>query len=108
MIFKVVGIFEVVMNRAKHMNRDSHEEWDAYNEIVSEAIIILVQVISKTIMTIIGRIQDPHLIWRHLRIQYYYNTAYSFIYKLYIIFSLSSLYDTNKPISEFIETFENE
>ena len=62
MIFKAVGLFEVVMNGAKPKNRDSHEEWDAYNEIVSEVIVILVQVISKPIMTIIGRIQDPHLI----------------------------------------------
>ena len=30
------------------------------------------------------------------------------MYKLYILFSLSSSYDANKPISEFIETFENE
>ena len=108
MNFIAVGLFEVVMNGAKARNGDSYEEWDAYNKIVSEVIVILVQVISKPIMTIIGRIQDPHLIWIHLRTQYYSDTSYSFVQKLHTLFSLSSLYDANKPISEFIETFENE
>ena len=71
MIFKAVGLFKVVMNGAKPKNGDSHEEWDAYNEIVSKAILILVQVVSKPIIAIIGRIQDPQLIWIHLRTQYY-------------------------------------
>ena len=56
MILKAVGLFEVVMNRAKPRNGDSYKEWDAYNEIVSEAIVILVQVVSKPIITIIRRI----------------------------------------------------
>ena len=56
MIFKAVGLFEVVINGAKPKNGDFHEEWDAYNEIVFEGIVILVQVVSKPIMTIIGRI----------------------------------------------------
>ena len=107
-IFKAVGLFKVIMNGAKPRNGDSHAEWDAYNEIVSEAIVILVQVVSKPIMTIIGRIQDPYLIWIHLRTQYYSDTAYSFVHKLDTLFSLSSSYDANKSISEFIETFENE
>ena len=62
LIFKAVGLLEVVVNGAKPLNGDSHEEWDAYNEIVFEAIVIHVQVVSNPIMTIIGRIQDPHQI----------------------------------------------
>ena len=108
MIFKAVGLYDVVVNGAKPINGDSNDDWKAYNEIVSEAVVVLVRVVTKPIMTIIGRIRDPHQIWRHLRAQYYSDTAYSFVHKLHVLFTLGSTYDSSKPIGEFIETFETE
>ena len=67
--------------------------WEAYNEIMSKAIIS--QVVTKPITTtIFSIIQDPNQIWKHLRLQYYSDTAYSFD-KLHV-------FDT--PTFEFTES----
>ena len=105
MIFNVVGLHDVVVNSAKPEGADDNME--TFNEIVSAAIVFLIQVIAKPILTIIGRISDPHQIWNHLRIQYYSDTAFSFIYELKNLFTIASTYDSTKPISKFIENFES-
>ena len=54
---KAVGPYEVVINAVKPITGDSGDDWEANNQIVSEAIVILIQVVTKPIMTIIGRIR---------------------------------------------------
>ena len=58
MIFNAIGLHNVVVNSAKLEGADDNMEM--FNNIVSAAIILLIQVIAKPILTIIGRIADSH------------------------------------------------
>ena len=107
MIFNAVGLYDVVVNSAKPALERADDDMETFNEIISAAIVLLIQVIAKPILTIIGRILDPHEIWNHLRTQYYPDTAFSFIHELNNLFTLGSTYDSTKLISKFIETFES-
>ena len=107
MIFNAVGLHNVVFNGTKLALEGADNGMEMFNEIISAAIVLLIQVIVKPILTIIGRISDPHEIWNHLRTQYYSDTAFSFIHELNNLFTLRSTYDSTKPISKFIVNFES-
>ncbi len=107
MIFTAVGLYDVVVDGAKPAPEGANDDQEAFNEITSAAIVLLIQVIAKPILTIIGRITDPHEIWNHLQTQYYSDTAFSFIHELNNLFTIGSTYDSTKPITEFIENFES-
>ena len=104
-IFNVLGLHDIVVNGAKP--KGANINMDTFNEIVSAAIVLLIQVIAKPILTIIGRISDPHEIWNHLRTQYYSDTTFSFIYELNNLFTIGSTYNSTKLITEFIENFKS-
>ena len=104
-IFNTVGLYDVVVNGTKLEPTD--DDIETFNEIISATIVLLIQLIVKPILTIIGRISDPHDIWNHLQTQYYSNTTFSFIYELNNLFTIGSTYDSTKPITEFIENFES-
>ena len=107
MIFNAVGLYDVLVNGAKPALEGADDDMETFNEIISAAIVLLIQVIAKLLLTIIGRILDPHEIWNHLRTQYYSDTAFSFIHELNNLFTLGSTYDSTKPSSEFNENFES-
>src|SRR5258706_11546071 len=107
MIFTAVGRYDVIVDGAKPALEGANDDLEAFNEITSAAIVLLIQVIAKPILTIIGRITHPHEIWNHLRTQYYSDTAFSFIHELNNLFTIGSTYDSTKPITEFIENFES-
>src|SRR5258705_13891746 len=101
MIFTAVRLYDVIVDGAKPAleGAQADDDQEAFNEIVSAAIVLLIQVIAKPILTIIGRITDPHEIWNHLRTQYYSDTAFSFIHELNNLFTIGSTYDSTKPIT---------
>src|SRR5258706_5767544 len=107
MIFIAVGLYDVVIDGAKPALEGANDDLESFNEITSTAIVLLIQVIAKPILTIIGRITDPYEIWNHLQTQYYSDTAFSFIHELNNLFTIGSIYDSTKPITEFIENFES-
>lgn len=81
---------------------------EAYREIKSAAMILIIQLISQQIFVKCNRIQEPHELWNHLRAQYYSDTPYSFVHQIHSLLPVRSSFDSSKPVSEFIDKFESE
>jgi transposase InsO family protein len=74
----------------------------------SQALLLLIQVISKPIMKLVSKKRDPHLIWTYLRESYHRDTAFSFVQQIMNFTSLPTTYDPAEPLGIFIDRFETE
>jgi hypothetical protein len=74
----------------------------------SQALLLLIQVLSKPIIKLVAKKRDPHLIWAYLKESYHRDTAFSFVQQIMNFTSLPSTYDPSEPLGTFIDKFETE
>ena len=72
------------------------------------ALLVLIQVLSKSILKVVDKLHHQHSIWIYLYQTYYRDSAFSFVFQINILFGLSGVLDPSRPLLEFIEQFENE
>ena len=59
MIFKTTGLYDIAVLGASCPNSNSNSDIEAYGEIKSTAMIMIIQLISQQILAKCNRIHDP-------------------------------------------------
>ena len=111
MIFKTTGLYDVAVLSASCpalADGNSNSDIEAYREIKSAAMIMIIQLISQQILTKCNCIHDPNELWTHLKSQYYSDSPYSFVYQMHSLFTIGSSFDSTQLVSDFIQRFESE
>src|SRR5258706_15084560 len=80
MIFKTTGLYDVAVLGSSCP--DSNSDMEAYREIKSATMIMIIQLISQQILAKCNRIHDPYELWTHLKSQYYSDSHYSFVHQM--------------------------
>src|SRR5258706_6492053 len=106
MIFKITGLYDVAVLGSSCP--DSNSDIEAYREIKSAAMIMIIQLISQQILAKCNRIHDSYELWTHLKSQYYSDSPYSFVHQMHSLFTIGSSFDSIQPVSDFIEKYESE
>src|SRR5258705_1519906 len=106
MIFKTTGLYDVAVLGTSCP--DGNSDMEAYREIKSAAMIMIIQLISQQILAKCNRIHDPYELWTHLKSQYYSDSPYSFVHQMHSLFTIGSSFDSTQPVSDFIEKYESE
>ena len=76
--------------------------------LTQQAFLIIIQLVSAPIMAQIANFTNPHEMWAYLKENYYSDTYFSLVHQMQVLFTLERTLDTNRPIGEFIQTFETE
>src|SRR5258708_21453438 len=109
MIFKTTGLYDVaVLGTSCTDGNSDNSDMEAYREIKSAAMIMIIQLISQQILAKCNRIHDPFELWTHLKSQYYSDSPYSFVHQMHSLFTIGSSFDSTQPVSDFIEKYESE
>ena len=66
MIFKTTGLYDVAVLGASCPDGNSNSDMEAYREIKSAAMIMIIQLICQQILAKCNRILDPYDLWIHL------------------------------------------
>src|SRR5258705_1108432 len=106
MIFKTTGLYDVAVLGTSCPNGNS--DMEAYREIKSAAMIMIIQLISQQILAKCNRIHDPYELWTHLKSQDYSDSPYSFVHQMHSLFTIGSSFNSTQPVSDFIEKYESE
>src|SRR5258708_9659513 len=106
MIFKTTGLYDIAVLGTSCP--DGNSDMEAYREIKSAAMIMIIQLISQQILAKCNRIHDPYELWTHLKSQYYSDSPYSFVHQMHSLFTIGSSFDSAQPVSDFIEKYESE
>lgn len=112
-IMQCMGCKEIVVDGAVLPDGATQDERDDYDYISNQALLVLLQLISKPILIAVVRKvraqgQGVHSIWRYLKDQYAPSLRFAYIRQLRTVFGLSSSYDPSRPISEFFDLYEAE
>ena len=107
-VFTAMGCEELVVEGSTPDVRANQDEINDYKALRSQALLVLIQSISKPILRVVAKKKDPHAIWKHLKETYHRDTAFSFVYQITNFSVLSTSYDPSKPIKDFIDKFESE
>ena len=67
MIFKTTRLYDVAVLGASCPNSNLNSDMEAYREIKSAAMIIIIQLISQQILAKYNCIHDPYELWTHLK-----------------------------------------
>src|SRR5258706_10639273 len=109
MIFKTTGLYDVaVLGTSCPDGNSDNSDMEAYREIKSAAMIMIIQLISQQILAKCNRIHDPYELWTHLKSQYYSDSPYSFVHQMHSLFTIGSSFDSTQPVSDFIKRYESE
>src|SRR5258705_8589198 len=109
MIFKTTGLYDVaVLGTSCTDGNSDNSDMEAYREIKSAAMIMIIQLISQQILAKYNCIHDPYELWTHLKSQYYSDSPYSFVHQMHSLFTIGSSFDSTQPVSDFIEKYESE
>src|SRR5258706_1643924 len=109
MIFKTTGLYDVaVLGTSCPDGNSDNSDMEAYREIKSAAMIMIIQLISQQILAKCNRIHDPYELWTHLKSQYYSDSPYSFVHQMHSLFTIGSSFESTQPVSDFIEKYESE
>src|SRR5258706_13203631 len=106
MIFKTTGLYDVAVLGTSCP--DGNSDMEAYREIKSAAMIMIIQLMSQQILAKCNRIHDPYELWIHLKSQYYSDSPYSFVHQMHSLITIGSSFDSTQPVSDFIEKYESE
>src|SRR5258705_4954898 len=106
MIFKTTGLYDIAVLDSSCP--DGNSDMEAYREIKSAAMIMIIQLISQQILAKCNRIHDPYELWTHLKSQYYSDSPYSFVHQMHSLFTIGSSFDSARPVSDLIEKYESE
>ena len=107
-VFDAMMVTEIVIDGLSPPEDAENDELVTFKRLKSQSLLVLIQMISKPILTTVAKKRDPHLIWVHLRDTYHRDTAFSFVQQIMTFTSLPSTYDSDKPIGDFIERFDTE
>src|SRR5258706_9464386 len=109
MIFKTTGLYDVAVLGTLYPDGNSdNSDMEAYREIKSAAMIMIIQLISQQILAKCNHIHDPYELWTHLKFQYYSDSPYSFVHQMHSLFTIGLSFDSTQPVSDFIEIYESE
>ena len=108
LILNAMGTKEIVVDGRKPLSSASESDQDTFKSLTQSALLVLVQVIHKSILKKVAKYSDPHSIWTYLKLNYYQDNAFSFIHQMNKFYTLSTRFDSSKPISDFIDMFETE
>src|SRR5258707_3564990 len=106
MIFKTTGLYDIAVLGTSCP--DGNSDMEAYREIKSAAMIMIIQLISQQILAKCNHIHDPYELWTHLKSQYYSDSPYSFVHQMHSLFTIGSSFDSTQLVSDFIKTYESE
>jgi ribosomal protein L37AE/L43A len=109
-VLDAMQLSEIVIE-GKDLADDADEDDKALLKTLrSQALLVLIQLLSKPIIKIVAKKRDPHAIWKYLRATYRHDTAFSFVQQIMTFTSLPSAYDPSEPqaIGQFIDRFETE
>jgi hypothetical protein len=109
-VLDAMQLSEIVIEGKDLTDGADDDEKAVLKTLRSQALLVLIQLLSKPIMKIVAKKRDPHAIWKYLRETYRRDTAFSFVQQIMNFTSLPSSYDPSDPqaISEFIDRFETE
>jgi len=108
MVWRAMHATNVVVEGFIPSNRATAAEKAAYNHINEQAILILMQVVSKTILKEIAQHETPHAIWRYLKDTYFVDSPITFIYELQNLTNLMSSLTDSMNLADFIKQFETQ
>src|SRR5258705_13448426 len=92
MIFKTTGLYNVAVLGTSCP--DGNCDMEAYREIKSAAMIMIIQLISQQILAKCNHIHDPYELWTYLKSQYYFDSPYSFVHQMHSLFTIGSSFDS--------------
>ena len=69
MIFKTTGLYDIAVLGDSCPDRNSNSDLDAYREIKSAAMIMIIQLISQQILAKCNHIYNPYELWTYLKSQ---------------------------------------
>ena len=108
MVWRAMHATKVVVEGIIPSNRATAAEKAAYNHINEQAILILMQVVSKTILKEIAQHETPYAIWRYLKDTYFVDSPITFIYELQNLTNLMSSLTDSMNLADFIKQFETQ
>ena len=109
MIFRTTGLYDVIVLSASYpawTDVYSNSDMEAYREINSATMII--RLISQQIFAKCNHIHVPYEVWTYLKSLYYSDSPYSFVHQMHSFFTIGSSFDSNQPVSNFIERYGSE
>ena len=108
MVFDAMSVYDIVVNGEEPPPNASPSELEGYNALMKHAQLVFIQVISKPILKKVSKFRSPHLIWKYLKETYYRDTAFSFVHQLADLLLLTTRREKNKPITEFMDKFDDQ
>jgi len=105
MVFDAMGVYDIVVEGLVPDSCTSSSEHARYQALSKHALLILIQVISKSILKKVSKYRSPHGIWKYLKETYYRDTAFSFVHQVAGLCLLSTKFEKGKPVSEFMDKF---
>jgi len=110
MVFDAMGVYDIVIEGSEPDTcaSSSSPEHARYQALSKHALLILIQVISKSILKKVSKYRSPHGIWKYLKETYYRDTAFSFVHQVAGLCLLSSKCEKGKPVSEFMDKFDDQ
>jgi len=109
MVFDAMRVYDIVIEGSElDISASSSSEHARYQALSKHALLILIQVISKSILKKVSKYRSPHRIWKYLKETYYRDTAFSFVHQVAGLCLLSSKCEKGKPVSEFMDKFDDQ
>ena len=100
-------IASIVINGAIPAVTASDQELDTFSLMQQDGMLVINMTVSERILDTMP-IEDPHLVWKHLKSLFFRDSPYNFVIQQYNLYSLHSKVDVNKPLMDHIERYEAE
>jgi len=108
MVFDAMSVHDIVIEGVEPSANASPSELQGYQALSNNALLILIQVISKPILKKVSKYKSPHAIWKYLKETYYRDSALSFVLQVAGLCLLSTKFEKGKPVSELIDKFDDQ
>ena len=107
-VFTAMDCKEMIIDGMTPTSNATAKAKTNFRYLYNQALLLLIQSVSKPILRVIAKKRDPHEIWKYLKSTYYRDSPFSFVNQILNFTRLSYAYDPTKPVKAFIDRFEIE
>jgi len=103
-----MSVRDIVIDGIKPAADVSETEHHGYRELCKQALLVLIQSLSKPIVKKIANLRSPHQIWTFLKQTYYMDPALSFVHQVAALCLLPLQLEKGMAVMEFMDKYDEQ
>ena len=107
-IWRAMKVSDIILDGARPASKADREEVAAFENLTGQVSMIFIQVVTTEILETIIELEDVHLVWLHLKTQYFRDNAFALVSQIMVLTTLPTTLDSTQSLSAFVQRFETE